>query len=209
MYFVLASAALAAFCLVLFDFGLSASFPVLLASRASRWSRLLSLRFAWFCMVLGWSLAVSAVLCGFMYFALVSAALAAFGLVLYGFGLVSAGFAVLYGFMYFVRVWPTTGSNQSAALLPCCSTAGVLPCCPELSWPTVPNHGLMYFALVSATLAAFGLVLYGFGLVSAGFAVLYGFVYFVLVAAALAAFCLVLGWSLQVSLFCAGFALLC
>ena len=132
MYFVLASAALAAFCLVLFDFGLSASFPVLLASRASRWSRLLSLRFAWFCMVLGWSLAVSAVLCGFMY-----------------------------------------------------------------------------FALVSAALAAFGLVLCGFGLVSAGFAVLYGFVYFVLVAAALAAFCLVLGWSLRVSLFCAGFALLC
>ena len=55
-------------------------------------------------MVLGWSLAVSAVLCGFMYFALVLAALAAFGLVLYGFGLVFAGFAVLYGFMYFVLV---------------------------------------------------------------------------------------------------------
>ena len=34
--------------------------------------------------ILGRSLAVSAVLCGFMYFALVSAALAAFGLVLYG-----------------------------------------------------------------------------------------------------------------------------
>ena len=124
--------ALAAFCLALFGFWLSASVAVLLVSRALRWSRLLSLRFAWFCMVLGWSLAVSAVLCGFMYFALVSAALAAFGLVLYGFGLVSAGFAVLYGFMYFV-----------------------------------------------------------------------------LVSAALAAFCLVLGWSLPVSLFCAGFALLC
>ena len=59
MYFVLASAALAAFCLVLFDFGLSASFPVLLASRASRWSRLLSLRFAWLCMVFSCSQPVS------------------------------------------------------------------------------------------------------------------------------------------------------
>jgi hypothetical protein len=96
--------ALAAFCLALFGFWLSASVAVLLVSRALRWSRLLSLRFAWCCMVLGWSLAVCAVLCGFMYFALVSAALAAFGLVLYGFGLVFAGFAVLYGFMYFVLV---------------------------------------------------------------------------------------------------------
>ena len=87
--------ALAAFCLALFGFWLSASVAVLLVSRASRWSRLLSLRFAWFCMVLGWSLAVSAVLCGFMYFALVSAALAAFGLVLYGFGLVSLPFVKL------------------------------------------------------------------------------------------------------------------
>ena len=42
MYSVLASAALAAFCLVLFGFWLSASFAVLLVSRASRWSRLLS-----------------------------------------------------------------------------------------------------------------------------------------------------------------------
>jgi hypothetical protein len=49
----------------------------------------------------------------------------------------------------------------------------------------------------------------GFGLVSAGFAVLYGFMYFVVVSAALAAFCLVLGWSPPVSLFCAGFALHC
>ena len=122
----------AAFCSALFGPWLSASVAALLVSRASRWSRLLSLRFAWFRMALGWSLAVSAVLCGFMYFALVSAALAAFGLALYGPGLVSAGFAVL--------------------------------------------HGPMYFVLVSA---------------------------------ALAAFCLVLGWSLPVSLLCAGLALLC
>ena len=45
-----------------------------------------------------------AVLCGFIYFALVPAALVAFCLVLYGFGLVSAGFAVLCGFIYFVLV---------------------------------------------------------------------------------------------------------
>ena len=49
----------------------------------------------------------------------------------------------------------------------------------------------------------------GLGLFSAGFAVLCCFTCFALVSAALAAFCLVLGWSLPVSLFCAGFALLC
>ena len=42
-----------------------------------------------------------------MYFALVSAALAAFCLVLYGFGLVFAGFAVLCGFIYrlYILCW--------------------------------------------------------------------------------------------------------
>ena len=66
--------------------------------------------------------------------------------------------------------------------------------------------------LVSAGLGWFHcvcLVLCGFGLVADSFAVFFGFVNFVLVSAALAAFCLVLGWSLPVSLFCAGFALLC
>ena len=67
----------------------------------------------------------------------------------------------------------------------------------------------MYFLLVSAALAAFFSVLCGFGLVSAGFAVLYGFVYFVLVAAALAAFCLVLGWSLPGLLFCVVLCIFC
>ena len=52
--------------------------------------------------------------------------------------------------------------------------------------------GFLYFVLVSAALAAFYLVLYGFGLVSACFPVFCGFMYFVLVSAALAAFCSVL-----------------
>ena len=63
--------------------------------------------------------------------------------------------------------------------------------------------------LVSSALAACRLVLYGFGLVSAGFAVLCGFMYssyFVLVSAALAAFCLVLFGFGLVS---ARFAVLC
>ena len=51
--------ALAAFCLALFGFWLSASVAVLLVSRALRWSRLLSLRFAWFCMVFSCSQPVS------------------------------------------------------------------------------------------------------------------------------------------------------
>ena len=51
--------ALAAFCLALFGVWLSASVAVLLVSRALCWSRLLSLRFVWFCIVLGWSMAVS------------------------------------------------------------------------------------------------------------------------------------------------------
>ena len=42
----------------------------------------------------------------------------------------------------------------------------------------------MYFVLVSAALAAFCLVLYGLGLFSVGFAVLYCFTCFALVSAA-------------------------
>ena len=60
MYFVLVSAALAAFCSVLYGFGLVfAGSAILSGFIVLRWSRLLSLRFVWFCIVLGWSMAVS------------------------------------------------------------------------------------------------------------------------------------------------------
>ena len=147
-------------------------------------------------------------MCGF---ALVSAGLAVFCVVwswgqlvvLCGFGSVSAGlgpFCIVLGWSR-----PATLRLYSFVLF----WAG-------LSWSWLVSLRVVLFCLtlccfglVSAALAAFGLVLYCFGLVSAGFAVLYGFMYFVLVSPALAASCLVLGWSLPVSLFCAGFALLC
>ena len=122
-------------------------------------------------MVLGWSLTVS-LFSVVLYFVLVSAALATFCSSLYGFGLVSAVFAVLQSFMYFVLA--------SAALAAFCFGL--------VSAGFAVLYGFTSFVLVSAALAAFCLVLYGLGLVSAGFAVMY----FVLVSAALAAFCLVL-----------------
>ena len=105
-----------------------------------------------------------------MHFVLVSAARAAFCLVLFGFGLVSA---VLCGFMYFVLV--------SAALTAFCVAA--------YDFWLIPGNftvlcGFIYFVLVSAALAAYCWVLYGLGLFSAGFAVLHCFTCFVLVSAA-------------------------
>ena len=55
----LVSAALVAFCLVLYGFGLViASFAICLVLCILCWSRPLSLRFVWFCLVWGWSLPV-------------------------------------------------------------------------------------------------------------------------------------------------------
>ena len=61
--FALVSAALAAFCLALYIWfwGGLWRFPLFcVVSCILRWSRLLSLRLVWLCMVLGWSLLVSA-----------------------------------------------------------------------------------------------------------------------------------------------------
>ena len=80
---------------------------------------LVSAALAAFCLVLFGFGLVSAVLCGFMYFVLVSAALTAFCLASYGFWLVPVNFAFLCGFMYFVLV--------SAALAAFCMVPPVLP----------------------------------------------------------------------------------
>ena len=184
---------------------------------AKCWSRLLSLRFLWFCMVLGWSLPVSlfsVVLCRFFIVVVPCKNLHAFhdyGLAFHDcvsdsvrslslmheeicfvrFSIFCAGLGcsrcVLSGFVWF---W------AGLCLFSCflwfyvfCAGLGCSRCVLfgfVWFWAGLcrfRNSVWFYcFALVSAALAAFCLVLHGFGLVSAVFLVLCCFLYFVMVS---------------------------